>query len=29
MSNANSIEIEQAMRVRAYIKTCLRSKGWQ
>ena len=29
MSNANSIEIEQAMRVRAYIKTCLQSKGWQ
>lgn len=29
MSNANSIEIEQAMRMRAYIKTCLRSKGWQ
>ncbi|RYE71423.1 MAG: hypothetical protein EOO81_05970 [Oxalobacteraceae bacterium] len=29
MSNANSIEIEQAMRVQAYIKTCLRSKGWQ
>lgn len=29
MSNANSIEIEQAMRERAYIKTCLRSKGWQ
>lgn len=28
MSNANSIEIEQAMRMRAYIKTCLRSKGW-
>ena len=29
MSNANSIEIEQAMRVRAYITTCLRSKGWR
>ena len=29
MSNANSIEIEQAMRMRGYIKTCLRSKGWQ
>ena len=29
MSNANSIELEQAMRMRAYIKTCLRSKGWQ
>jgi hypothetical protein len=29
MSNANSIEIEQAMRARAYIKKCLQSKGWQ
>ena len=29
MSNANSIEIEQAMRVQAYMKSCLRSKGWQ
>lgn len=28
MSNANSIEIERAMRMRTYIQTCLRSKGW-
>ena len=29
MSNANSIEMEQAMRMRAYITTCLQSKGWR
>ena len=29
MSNANSIEIEQSMRMHAYIRMCLQSNGWR
>ena len=29
MSNAISIEMEQAMRKRAYVTDCMRGKGWR
>ena len=29
MSNAVSIEMEQAMRKRAYLTDCMRDKGWR